>query len=201
MLYRSLIAACASACFITTVAFAGGTPDVVKYPEGYQKTFTNYVNMNRDGKDLLAKMYANDEAMKSYKDGKPATNGSVVIMEVYKPKKDADGKAVKGDDGLFVADKLAAVAVMERQDWGKKLDTKEQLSNWGFAFYKGDGSVKENKLDCVGCHTPLDKTDYLFTHKAAVDYKAPEKAEAKVAEKAPEKAAESTEKKADPAAY
>lgn len=174
MLYRSLITACLSACLITS-SFAGGTPDTVKYPTGYQKTFTNYVNMNRNGKDLLAKMYANDVAMDSYKAGKAAANGSVVIMEVYKPKKDADGKPVKGEDGLFVADKLAAVAVMERQDWDKKIAAEDQLANWGFGFYKGDGSVKDNKLDCVGCHKPLDKADYLFTHKEALDYGKEEK--------------------------
>lgn len=197
MLFRSLIATCVSACLLAP-AFAGGTPDVVKYPEGYQEKFTNYVTMNRDGKDLLAKMYANEAAMNSFKEGKPAADGSIVIMEVHKPKKDADGKPVKGDDGLFVADKIAAVAVMERQDWGDKLDAKEQLANWGFAFYDKDGKVKDNKLDCVTCHTPLKDKDYLFTHQAALDYKAPEKAEEKAADKPAEKKAE---KKAEAAAY
>jgi len=191
MLFRSLSAAFVSACFVTSV-FAGGTPDTVKYPTGYQKTFTNYVTMNRDGKELLAKMYANEAAMKSYKAGESAANGAIVIMEVYKPKKDANGKAIKGEDGLFVADKLAAVAVMERQDWGKKIAAKDQLANWGFAFYKGDGSVKDNKLDCVGCHTPLEKTDYLFTHKDALDY-----GKAKKVESAPAKKVEEH----DPLAY
>ena len=97
-----------------TCANAGGNPEYVKYPDGYKDSFTNYVTMNRAGKELVAKMWANDVAVSSYKQGKQAAEGSVVIMEVYKPKKGADGKVLSGKDGIYEIDKLAAVAVMER---------------------------------------------------------------------------------------
>ncbi|NIO41864.1 MAG: hypothetical protein GTO41_17845, partial [Burkholderiales bacterium] len=62
-----------------------------------------------------AKMYANDVAISSYKNGQPAASGSVIIMEVYKPKKNADGEPIVGADGINKIDKLAAIAVMERR--------------------------------------------------------------------------------------
>lgn len=105
------------ACVLSTlVAHAGGNPDFVKFPSGYAAIFTKYTTMNRSGSTAVAKMYGNKTAVASYKKGQPATSGSVIVMEVYKPKKDADGKPVVGNDGINAIAKLAAIAVMERRD-------------------------------------------------------------------------------------
>ena len=100
---------------LALVAFAGGNPQYVQFPKGYDAAFTNYVTMNRAGSAAVAKIYANDVAISSYKKGQPAASGSVIVMEVYKPKKDANGKPIVGSDGVNKIDKLAAIAVMERR--------------------------------------------------------------------------------------
>jgi len=157
--------------FFAFNAYAGGDPDYVKYPKGYQESFTHYATMNRNGKEQVAKMYANEAAISSYGKDQKASAGSVIVMEVYKPKKDVDGKAVEGSDGHYEIDKLAAVAVLERRDsWDDSYPADHRLGGWGFAIYKPDGSLKPNKLDCAGCHAALADQDFLFTHQQLVDF-------------------------------
>jgi hypothetical protein len=161
-----------AACGVAAlVAYAGGSPDFVKFPQGYDASFANYTTMNRAGSAAVAKMYANKVAIASYQQGMPAASGSVIVMEVYKPKMDADGKPVVGSDGVNVADKLAAIAVMERRDaWPADYATGDRVGTWGFAIFNPDGSPKQNDLACVTCHTPLEKQDYLFSHQKLVDF-------------------------------
>ncbi|MCW5600993.1 cytochrome P460 family protein [Nitrosomonas sp.] len=152
-------------------ALAGGDPDFVKYPEGYQQIFTQYDTANRANQTQVAKFYANEIAVESYKKGEEAAPGSVVIMEIYEPKKDAEGKIVTGKEGLFEIEKLAAVAVMEkRNNWDKAFSSDNRTGDWGFAVYNPDGTPKSNDLNCVQCHTPLKNQDYLFSFQKLVDF-------------------------------
>ncbi len=164
--------AVALVCILSAVCvYAGGDPDFVAFPEGYGKSFTNYVTLNRVGKELVAKMYANDVVISSYEAGEKAASGSVLVMEVYKPKKDADGKALVGDDGIYVIDQLAAIAVMERRDnWDVAYPAENRVGNWGFAFYGPDGQPKANELQCVVCHTPLAHQDFMFSNQHLVNH-------------------------------
>ena len=137
----------------------------MKFPHAYDATFTNYTKMNRAGSAAVAKMYANDVALSSYKKDMPAAPGSKIVMEVYKPKKDSDGKPVVG------AETALAIAVMERRDaWPGGLAQGDQLGGWAFAIFNPDGSPKQNDLTCVVCHTPYEKQDYLFSHQKLVDF-------------------------------
>lgn len=152
-------------------AYAGGDPEHVKFPEGYEKTFTKYATMNRANQTQVAKLYANDATISSYTQGKNSASGSVVIMEIYTPKKDADGKPVPGSDGIFEIDSLTAVAVMEnRNNWDAAFPKENRTGDWGFAVYNPDGTAKSNDLNCVQCHTPLQGQDYLFTYQKLVDF-------------------------------
>lgn len=152
-------------------AHAGGDPDFVKYPEEYQQIFTQYDTANRANQTQVAKFYANEIAVESYKKGEEAAPGSVVIMEIYEPKKDSEGKIVADKEGLFEIEKLAAVAVMEkRNNWDKAFSSDNRTGDWGFAVYNPDGTPKSNDLNCVQCHTPLKNQDYLFSFQKLVDF-------------------------------
>ena len=159
-------------CAVSAVAaYAGGSPDFVAFPSGYGAIFSNYTTMNRSGSAAVAKMYANDTALSSYKKGRTAASGSILVMEVYKPKKDADGKPIVGKDGVNEIAKLAAIAVMERRDdWPANYAAGERVGTWGFAIYNPDGTPKKNDLTCVACHTPLAEQDFLFSQKQLIDY-------------------------------
>lgn len=151
--------------------YAGGSPEFVEFPEGYEQTFSQYGIANRANQKQLAKFYANKTAVESYKKGEEAAPGSVVVMEIYETKKDAEDNIQSGEDGLFVIEKLAAVAVMEkRNDWGNAYQATDRTGDWGFAVYNPDGTAKNNELDCVQCHTPLQQQDHLFTFQKLIDY-------------------------------
>ncbi len=152
-------------------AHAGGDPEHVKFPQGYEKTFTQYATMNRANQTQVAKLYANETAISSYTQGNKSASGSVVIMEIYNPKKDAEGKPISGKDGIFEIDSLAAVAVMEnKNNWDAAFAKENRTGDWGFAVYNPDGTAKSNDLNCVQCHTPLQAQDYLFTYQKLVDF-------------------------------
>jgi hypothetical protein len=152
-------------------AYAGGDPEHVKFPQGYEKTFTKYATANRANQTQVAKLYANDVAISSYTQGQKSAAGSVIIMEIYTPKKDVEGKFITGSDGTFEIDSLSAVAVMEnRNDWEAAFPKENRTGDWGFAVYNPDGTPKNNDLNCVQCHTPLQGQDYLFSYQKLVDF-------------------------------
>lgn len=145
--------------------YAEGDPDFVKLPKEFIKEYKLYSTINRDGKEELAKIYANETALSSIKNGTTTTPGSVIIMEVYKVKRNDKDLPLKNEDGTYIEDSLAAIAVMEKSDnWDSAFPKENRLENWGFAFYSPDGSAKSNDLPCVSCHTPLKNKDFIFSY-------------------------------------
>ncbi|UJP04461.1 MAG: cytochrome P460 family protein [Nitrosomonas sp.] len=168
---NTLRAALTALAIVPVCVAAGGDPDYVKYPADYAKTFTQYATINRANQTQLAKLYANEAAVAGFKRDSKGDPGAVVVMEIYTPKKDTDGKPIAGSDGLFEIDTLAAIGVMEkRADWDAAFPTEHRSGDWGFALYNPDGSVKSNELSCAQCHTPLQGQDYLFTYQKLIDF-------------------------------
>ncbi|MCG8324448.1 MAG: cytochrome P460 family protein [Thiotrichales bacterium] len=158
-------------CLIPLAVYAGGNNDQVKYPATYQQDFTLYDTRNRaSGKAQVVDLYANKTALESA--GQNASGaGSILIMEVYKAKTDADGKPLTTSDGLYEKGKFAAVAVMEkRPDWGADYPAAERAGDWGFALYTPDGAPKKNDLDCKTCHRPLESTNYMFSYTKLLEH-------------------------------
>jgi hypothetical protein len=160
--------AAAVALLLGSTALAG--PENIKFPEGYQGNFTHYATVNRaDDRKQVVKIFANDKALESAKDGAPLDSGSVLVMEVYKAKLDADGHLVLGGDGFFEPGDMAAIAVMEsRTGWGEEYPQEIRNGTWEYAIFK----AKEHTLDnrdhrpCFECHKPLDASDYVFSFDA-----------------------------------
>jgi hypothetical protein len=149
-------------------ALAGS--DVVSYPEGYQENFTHFTTRNRDDeRKQVVKIFANDKALASAKDGAPLESGSVIVMEVYKAELDANEQPVKGPDGFFVPAELAAITVMEtRTGWGADYPEEWRNDEWEFAAFTADDRslVKRDYQPCFACHKPLAGADYLFSFDA-----------------------------------
>lgn len=161
---RNLICLLAVALF-PFVSIAGGNPEFVLFPADYKSEFTHYHSQNRANNKQVAEFYANNKAIESYKNGQ-LMDGSIVVMEVYKPELDSDGQPVQGENGLFVKSSLAAVAVMEKkQNWDTAFPAEDRTGNWGYAIYTASGEIKENNLECAACHMPLENSDYMFTYE------------------------------------
>ena len=154
---------------ISFLAYAGGNPEQVKFPEGYKSEFKNYDTRNRAGKPQVAVLYANQIALDSLNKGKLA-DGSKIVMEVYKAEV-SNGEPVMGSDGDYQKGKFAAIAVMEkRSDWEGSIYANERTGDWGYAIYHTNGKPKDNELDCAGCHRPIAENDYLFSHSSLVEF-------------------------------
>ncbi|RME35301.1 MAG: hypothetical protein D6786_02370 [Gammaproteobacteria bacterium] len=143
---------------------AGGDPEFVPFPEGYKDGFSNYATVNRMNGKQLARLYANDKAVAGVRAGGETAEGAVVVMEIYKIRKDAEGNPVKDAAGLFVPEGLAAIAVMQKSgSWPEGFPAGHRAGDWGFALYTPNGEPKPNELECAGCHIPKKDQDYLFT--------------------------------------
>ena len=134
---RYALSATAAAMLISTAALAG--PELIEFPEGYENSFTPYATVNR---------------------------GSVLVMEIYKAKLDADENPVVGSDGFFEQGEMAGIAVMEsRAAWGEEYPEQIRNGTWEYAFF----DPKEHTLDdrayqpCFECHKPLQEFDYVFS--------------------------------------
>ena len=149
-------------------AIAGA--DLVSYPDGYQESFTHFATRNRpDERKQVVKIFANDVALASGKDGAPLDSGSVIVMEVYKAQLDANEQPVTGADGFFVPAELAAITVMEtRTGWGAEYPDEWRNGEWEFAAFKADDHslVERDYQPCFACHKPLAEADYLFSFDA-----------------------------------
>ncbi len=164
---RAKLSTTAAAVGVTfAIGGASAGPELIAFPEGYQDGFVHYATVNRaDERKQVVKIFANEVALASAKDGAPLDSGAVIAMEVYKAKLDDSEQPVMGEDGFFVADQLAAIAVMEtREGWGADYPEEWRNATWEYALFKGDGTPIERDFQpCFECHKPLDDSDYLFS--------------------------------------
>lgn len=143
--------------------YAGGTPEFVKLPEGYENQ-VNYMTQNRVGQEQVAKIYARESFLQAIANEEAVPEGGTIVMEIYEPKRDRDKNPVKGSGGNFLIDHLKAIAVMEhRSEWPAEMPASERSGNWGYALYTPKGEPLENDLDCAGCHWQLRRVNYMFT--------------------------------------
>src|SRR5882724_4710055 len=84
----------------------------VTFPEGYKDTFAKYHTINFPATKQVRHYYANKAAVQAAREGKPLPAGSVLFVEVYAAKLDAEQKPGTGSDGFYVADKLVAYTAM-----------------------------------------------------------------------------------------
>ncbi|MEM7226681.1 MAG: cytochrome P460 family protein [Pseudomonadota bacterium] len=138
----------------------------IQFPEDYRSTFTNYLNLDRtQNDDQIIHLYANQLAIDGLRDSGTFPDGSVLIGEVYKAKKDEAGEVIESILGHRIRGKLALVAVMEkRAGWGDAFSEDLRNGDWDFAAFKPDGSIAKKDLDeCRACHAPLGDLQHVFS--------------------------------------
>lgn len=157
----------------TVLIAAGATamagPDRIEFPKGYQDSFSNYMNAERQNGKQLARFYANDIAVKGAKAGGDLPDGSIVIMEVYKAKANDAGEPIRSKnlDRLIRGD-LAAIMVKQKgAGWGKDYKgDKMNVGDWEFAGFKADGSrLDKDFAQCRSCHSELKDSAFMFSYE------------------------------------
>ena len=164
---KYILSFCLSMMLASSAGSARAESNVIDFPENYQNTFTNYLSMDRSqNPDQIIRMFANDIAMQGPGEDGKLPYGSILVAEVYKAKKDANGEVIQSALGERVRDKFALVAVMQREE-GFGANVMEALRNgdWDFAAFKPDGSPADKDLNaCRACHLPLVTTNHLFSY-------------------------------------
>jgi cytochrome c553 len=146
----------------------------VTFPDGYKDSFTKYHTINFPATGQVRYYFANKVALQAAKEGKPLSDGSVLLAEVFSAKLDADKKPITGSDGFYVPDKLMFYTAMARNaGWGKDLPEMLRNEDWNYAIFTLDKQQRPgvNQAECLACHKPLDKASYTFTLKQLADAK------------------------------
>lgn len=140
----------------------------VAFPEGYKSTFRMYQTVNRPDINQVRYLWANSVAWEAVRSGKPLPHGSVLLLEQHAARLDADKKPVLGADGFFVAERLVNYALMSSgADWGREFPEMLRNGDWNYAVFAPDMKMRSgvNQADCLACHKPLDRADYVFSRE------------------------------------
>ena len=74
----------------------------VNIPSDYRAKFVRYTTVDRTDNKQSRDLFINPEALAPIKAGRPAPSGTVIVMEAYRAKLDANGNPVKDANGRFV---------------------------------------------------------------------------------------------------
>jgi Cytochrome P460 len=153
------------------VAFViGGSsddPHRIKLPPDYATRYVLYNVVDRTkAKDVLY-LYVNPEAAKSAEAGRPAPNGTVIVMEARKAKLDASGTPILDPNGRMVSDDaVAAISIQEkRAGWGRDIPANIRNGDWDYAVFDAKGVLRTDtkRATCFDCHENRAARDYTFT--------------------------------------
>ena len=154
----------ASLLFITGALFFVGhaqtlpapTTDNVRFPSGYQATYTLFYTFDNYQNRQIRKVYGNPVAA-SVKPGEVFNfpYGSIILFESYSVQEDAAGEPLLDSNGRFVPNALTTIFVM-RKERGFGADYKElRNGEWEYVAYRPDGSYSTQPSgtgSCALCH-------------------------------------------------
>ena len=153
---------------VAAAALAG--PERINFPADYKTTFTQYHSGERLNGEQYAVIFANDVALQAARDGGGMPNGAQIVMEVYKPKLDANGEPARDANDSLMQGDLAAIAVMETGDgWGAAYPEDIRSGDWDFGLFTPTGEVKNpENTACLECHVPYGDSAYMHTYSELV---------------------------------
>lgn len=112
------------------------TEDRVGLPADYATQFTPFYVFDRPDSKAVRVAYANGTATA----GRPHALGSIVVVETYRAKLDAQGTPITGADGRYQRDVLASIFVMRKEKWFGLRYGQNQTGDWEYASYRPDRS-------------------------------------------------------------
>jgi cytochrome c553 len=143
----------------------------ISFPADYKQGFTHYTTINFPERKQVRTYLANAVALQAARKGEPLPDGSVLLVEIFSAKLDAENKPLVGADGFFVPDKLTGFTAMERQKgWGEGFPEMIRNDDWQYAVFTAEKTLRAtSQAKCLVCHKPHAANSYLFTLKQLTD--------------------------------
>ncbi len=163
------LAALAAPAALAAYAFGAAALEdrALTFPSDYKTTFTSYLVADRMGQeDQIMIMWANDTARKAARAGEAMPDGSILIGEIWKAKKDSSGEVIESQIGRRIPTEMAAIVLMERKaSWADQYPDDMKVGGWEFEVFSPAGeNLNKDTTACRECHQPLDATDYTWSH-------------------------------------
>jgi cytochrome c2 len=150
---------------------ASADPKRIAFPNDYKEKFTFYSTHNRPDNGQVRYLYANDKAVEGARRNGPLPDGSVLLIEVFKAKVDANNQPVMGADGFYEKGELQFFTAMEkRAGWGAEYPEDIRNGDWDYAVFNPT-KLHRDAVDvkpCLTCHKPLGDIDYVVSYDELV---------------------------------
>ena len=141
------------------------TEDRVGFPEGYPETYTVMFVLDRPDNKQVRVIYGNGAAV-SGKYGEPLPYGSIMVMETWSTKKDADGNVMLDASGRYERDALQGIFVQRKEPGFGEAYGVQRSGEWEYVAFRPDRSYSnppQNTNACASCHQDAGKTrDWAF---------------------------------------
>jgi hypothetical protein len=139
---------------------AGNIAKPADYRDKYQ-TLGTYFVLDSAG-NQMHNTYASPGAAEYFRQNGKFADGTVLVKEVFGTE---HASMTTGDAHWASATKVWFV--MMKDEKGRHTDSKLWGDGWGWSLYKSDAPDKQvavsYKKDCLGCHIPAQKTDWIYT--------------------------------------
>jgi hemoglobin len=139
--------------------------DRVGFPDDYQRTFVPLFAFDRPDNRQIRVIYGN-HAVTNTKKGDPYQYGSVIVMETYRARVDAQNVPLRDGNGRFIRDQLTAIFVMRKErGFGREYGS-NQTGEWEYVAFRPDRTYQTEpraSWSCANCHLMATNTrDWVF---------------------------------------
>ncbi len=139
--------------------------DRVGFPEGYQESFKLMFVFDRPDNQQVRIICGNDEAVAAAP-GEPFPYGSVLVMETYRTRKDANGVPVLDANGRYIREALTGVFIMRKEQGFGEAYQEQRSGEWEYVAFRPNGeylSPPERSNPCAACHVQAGQDkDWVF---------------------------------------
>jgi plastocyanin len=128
--------------------------DRIGFPDNYQTDFVPLFAFDRPDNGQIRVVYGNHVASNAKK-GEPYPYGSILVMETWRARTDAQNNRLKDADGRYIRDTLTAIFVMRKErGFGVEYE-QNRTGEWEYVAYRPDRTYNtepRNSFSCAQCH-------------------------------------------------
>lgn len=136
----------------------------IRKPEDYRDLYQIlgvHTPVDRNNVTQMHYTYASPGTAEYYRKNGKFADGTVLVKEVFA----TDHAQMTTGDAHWATDTLVWF-IMIKDDKGRYPGNPLWGDGWGWALYKADAPDKQvavdYKKDCLGCHVPAQKTDWVY---------------------------------------